>query len=93
MKGVTNTRAHDDMIEVLAVAPNISTFHPSDEAKARFWELVERSKSREITPDEKNELEQYNQLEHLMRLAKARAKQKNAARARPIFPSLFGVKL
>jgi hypothetical protein len=76
---MTNTRAHDDMIEFLAAAPNILTFHPSDEAKTRFWKLVERSKSGEITPDEKNELEQYNQLEHLMRLAKARAKQKNAA--------------
>jgi hypothetical protein len=76
-----NTRAHDDIVEFLATSPNILTFHPSDEAKARFWELVERSKSGAITPGEKDELEQYNHLEHLMRLAKARAKQqqKNAA--------------
>jgi hypothetical protein len=78
---MTTTRAHDDIVNFLASAPNVLEFHPSDEAKARFWELVERSKSGAITPGEKDELEQYNQLEHLMRLAKARARQqqKNAA--------------
>ena len=46
---------------------------PSEEAKQRVAHLIELDKSDALTPEEKSELEHYVQLEHLMRLAKARA--------------------
>jgi hypothetical protein len=38
-------------------------------------ELIQREKTTGLTPDETTELDSYVQLEHLMRLAKARARQ------------------
>jgi hypothetical protein len=38
-------------------------------------ELVHKEKENGLAADEQSELDQYLQLEHLMRLAKARAKQ------------------
>jgi hypothetical protein len=37
-------------------------------------ELIEWEKTRGLTDDEKSELDHYMQLEHVMRLAKARAR-------------------
>ena len=49
------------------------TFRPSEEAKARVADLIFREKTEGLSQDEKTELDHYLQLEHLMRLAKARA--------------------
>jgi hypothetical protein len=49
-------------------------FISSDEAKARVRELLDLEKSEKINPEERSELDHYLQLEHTMRLAKARAK-------------------
>jgi hypothetical protein len=46
---------------------------PSDEAKARVADLIFREKTDGLSADEKSELDHYLQIEHLMRLAKARA--------------------
>ena len=40
-----------------------------------LWELIERQKSAPLPADEKSELDHYLEIEHLMRLAKARARQ------------------
>jgi hypothetical protein len=37
-------------------------------------ELIEREKTASLSQDEQSELDHYTQLEHLMRLAKARAR-------------------
>ncbi len=46
---------------------------PTEDAKARVADLVYREKTSGLSTDEKTELDAYMQLEHLMRLAKARA--------------------
>jgi hypothetical protein len=51
-------------------------FRPSEAAKARVADLVAREKTGSLTPEETSELEHYLHLEHIMRLAKARAKKK-----------------
>jgi len=51
----------------------VITFRPSEEAKARVADLIFREKTEGLSQDEKTELDHYLQLEHLMRLAKARA--------------------
>ncbi len=45
----------------------------SEEAKARVANLVAREKAGSLSAEERSELEHYLQLEHIMRLAKARA--------------------
>ena len=50
-------------------------FTPSENACQRVWDLIERQKSASLPSDEKAELDHYIEIEHLMRLAKARARQ------------------
>lgn len=70
--------ASEDIIAMLASAPKVLEFIPSDEAKARVWDLVAREKAGLLTEDERSELDHYAQLEHIMRLVKAKARQKQA---------------
>jgi hypothetical protein len=70
------TKAYEEIVDLLALSPHLLEFQPSEQSKARVWELVGQEKSGTLTPDEKAELDQYGQLEHLLRLAKARARDK-----------------
>ena len=72
------TRAYEEVIEFLAAGTTshqLVAFQPSEAAKTRVADLIRRSKTTALTPDEASELEHYLQLEHLMRLAKARARR------------------
>jgi len=53
----------------------VVAFRPSDGVQQRVAELVERSKNDSISSEEQSELEDYVQLEHIMIMAKARARQ------------------
>ena len=68
--------ASQEIINMLAEAPKILEFKLAESAKARVWELVEREKIGELSEDEINELNHYAQVEHIMRLVKAQARQK-----------------
>ena len=52
-----------------------STCRPSEAAKIWVAELIRREKSDGLTAEETTELDHYMQLEHLMRLAKVRARR------------------
>ena len=52
----------------------VLAFRPSARAQQRFEELSVRVKSGEATPEERAEMERNIELEHMMQLAKARAK-------------------
>jgi hypothetical protein len=54
---------------------NLVDFQPSDLVKERGADLIFQEKTGGLTTDEKTELDQYLLLEHLLRLAKARAHQ------------------
>jgi hypothetical protein len=76
---MSTNRAYEEVIDFLAAGTspaNIVAFRPSEEAKRRVARLIELDKSDSLTPEEKSELEHYVQLEHLMRLAKARARRR-----------------
>ncbi|MEZ5534052.1 MAG: hypothetical protein R3F02_00370 [Thiolinea sp.] len=69
-------RAYEEIIDFIAkgTSPgNIVAFRPSDDAKQRVMSLIQRSKTTGLEADEQSELDHYLQLEHLMRLAKAKA--------------------
>lgn len=64
------------IIGLLASRPGpeqILAIRPSSDMVARFSELLQQSKSGTISREAETELERYLMLEHLIRLAKARA--------------------
>lgn len=68
---------YEEIVEfIAALSPReIIEFKPSDEARARVWGLIERQKQEPLAAEDKVELDHYLEVEHLMRLAKARARQ------------------
>jgi hypothetical protein len=73
---MSSPRAYEEVIEFTGTSPqNVVAFRPSERARARVADLIEREKTSSLSPDEKSELDHYLQLEHLMRLAKARARR------------------
>jgi hypothetical protein len=75
---VETMRAYEEVIEFIAAGTTPSSviaFQPSDAAQKRVADLIYREKTTGLTPNEKSELDHYMQLEHLMRLAKARARR------------------
>lgn len=50
-------------------------FQPSTTAKARVADLLAREKTTGLSEEERGELDHFVELEHIMRLAKARARR------------------
>ena len=50
-------------------------FRPSAEAQRRVADLIDREKEQGLSPDEKSELDHFLELEHVMRMAKAKARR------------------
>lgn len=74
---MNTTKAYEEVADFIAAGTtpqNVIEFRPSEAAQARVDELLAREKDGDLSPAEKSELDQYLQLEHLMRLAKARAR-------------------
>jgi len=72
------TKAHQEIIDFMAAgstSADVASFKPSAKARKRVADLIAREKDSGLLPEERRELEEYLQLEHLMRLAKARARQ------------------
>jgi DNA replicative helicase MCM subunit Mcm2 (Cdc46/Mcm family) len=71
------TRAYEEIIDFIAAGTTpkrVIAFQPSEEVKARVADLIHREKTNGLSSEESSELNQYLQLEHLIRLAKARAR-------------------
>lgn len=71
-------RVYEEIIDFIAAGASpqaIIAFQPSPKIKNRVADLIYREKTGSLSPDEKSELDYYMQLEHLMRLAKARARR------------------
>ncbi len=75
---MSTTKSYDEFLDFLAAGTTpdaLLAFRPSDEATQRVEELVAKSKSGTISTEEEAELDDYLQLEHLLILAKARARK------------------
>jgi len=75
---VTKNRVYDEVIDFIAAGTtplSVINFQLSDPAKERLEDLVYRAKTAELSPDEKSELDKFLVIEHIMRLAKAKAHQ------------------
>ena len=74
---MNTVKAYEEVVDFIAAGTtpqNVIAFRPSEAAQARVEDLLSREKDGELSPAEKSELDHYLQLEHLMRLAKARAR-------------------
>lgn len=71
-------RVYDEMIDLFARGggtASVLAFRPSDEARARVMELIDRDREGQLSESERAELERFAELERLMQLVKARARQ------------------
>jgi hypothetical protein len=53
----------------------VADYRPSAEAQQRVAELIALEKEGALSPEEKAELDHFMDLEHILRVAKARARQ------------------
>ena len=71
--------AYEEFVDFIAggtTPSSVVAFQPSEAAKAKVADLIRRQKTTGLSPDETVELNSFLQIEHLMRLAKARARQR-----------------
>ena len=72
------TRVYEEIVDFIAggsTPDDVAAWMPSQEARDRVAELVQADKAGKLSADEQAELHHYLELEHLMRLAKARARR------------------
>ena len=73
---VKKSKIYDEIIDFIAAGTtpqSLINFQLSEAAKEDLADIIYRSKSEGLTPEEKSELEKYLVVEHIIRLAKARA--------------------
>jgi len=64
-----------DFIAAGTTPQSVADFLPSPEAQQRLAALMEREKAGTLSPEEKAEVDHFMELEHILRMAKARARQ------------------
>ncbi len=69
--------ARDELLDFLVgqiPGAALADFQASDQARERVWALIAKEKETGLLPEEKLELDDYLKLEHLLVLAKAKAR-------------------
>jgi hypothetical protein len=64
-----------DFIAAGTTPESVVNFRPSPEAQERLAALIEREKAGKLSSEEKAEIDHFLELEHILRMAKARARQ------------------
>ncbi len=85
-KGRAKGMVYDEFIQLIAQGGGpeaVVSFRPSEATQHRAYELVDRKREGSLTPEEESELSHFVQLEHLVRMAKTRARMIQT-RASPI---------
>jgi hypothetical protein len=75
---MSTVKAYEEVVDFIAsgtTPDRVVHFHPSESVKERVDDLISREKTAGLSEEEKSELDLYMQLEHIMRLAKARARK------------------
>jgi hypothetical protein len=75
------TLAYEEFVDFIAAGTTpegVVGFRPSEKTKTRVAELIHRQKTASLSPGETAELNYCLQIEQIMRLAKARARQRLA---------------
>ena len=64
-----------DFIAAGTTPQTIADYHPSLRAQQRVAELIARAKEGDLSPEDRSELDRFMDLEHILRMAKGRARQ------------------
>ena len=75
---MNHVKAYEEVIDFIAggaTPQNVIDFCPSEAAQKRVDDLLSKGRQASLSTEERSELDHYLQLEHLMRLAKARARE------------------
>lgn len=70
-------RIYEEIIDFIARGTSpaqLAQFSPSQDTKDRVADLIHREKTTELNEEEASELNHYLEIEHILRLAKARAR-------------------
>ncbi len=71
------TKAYDEIVDFIAAGTTpdaVARFEPSQKTRDYVADLIHKEKTASLTAEESSELDHFMKLEHLMRLAKARAR-------------------
>jgi hypothetical protein len=75
---INAVKTYEEIIDFIAAGTTpeaVVAFRPSEAVQQRVAELIGRSEDGLISAEERSELEDYLQLEHILIMAKARARQ------------------
>ena len=64
-----------DFIAAGTTPEGVVHFRPSSESQQRLAELIEREKGNGLSAEERAELDHFMELEHILRMAKAKARR------------------
>jgi hypothetical protein len=81
MSTVDYPPVYDDLVELLAKsadADEVLSFQLSNEKQHRLDTLLEKNRDGTLSPQESAELDAFEQFEHVVRLLKARVREKQA---------------
>ncbi len=76
---MASLKSYEEIIDFIAggtTPESVIAFRPSDALRQRVAELTERAHEGSISAEERSELEDCLQLEHIMIMAKARARER-----------------
>jgi hypothetical protein len=79
MASAAETRVYEELVDFIAggtTPQDVIRFEPSRSTKERVADLIEREKAAGLADDDARELDHFLTIEHLMRLAKAKARLK-----------------
>ncbi len=74
----TMTPVYHEIIDFIAAGSTpeeVSNFRPSAEAQGRIADLLAREREQHLSLEEKAELDHFMELEHILRMAKAKARK------------------
>jgi hypothetical protein len=76
--------AYLEIIDFIAAGTTpraVIEFRPSPQAQSKIEDLIAREKEGALSPEDKQELDHFLELEHILRMAKAKARQILAQRS------------
>ncbi len=71
------SRIYEEIVDFIARGTSpaqIAEFSPSQETRDRVADLIHREKTMELSKEETSEINHYLEIEHILRLTKARAR-------------------
>jgi len=79
MAAIERPSLFDEILDFLASTPtpeHIIAFKPSESLQARASQLLDKNRNDALTAEERNELDEFSRMNHLMSMLKAKSRKK-----------------